>query len=62
MSTFILSFSLIKSGTLTFAPVSNIAGFKAFVAVFPFSPGSVEDTFSVTFEGRLQEIGLFSSV
>ena len=27
-------------GTLTTAPVSNVAGFIAFVAVFPFTPGS----------------------
>ena len=50
-STFTLSPSLINNGTLTTAPVSNVAGFVAFVAVFPLTPGSVETTSRITFAG-----------
>ncbi len=49
VSTLMWSSSFIKSGTLTFAPVSSTAGFNALVAVLPFSPGSVDLTFKVAF-------------
>jgi len=41
VSTFILSPVLINKGTLIVAPVSTVASLYVFVAVFPFSPGSV---------------------
>ena len=44
VSILILSPISIKSGTLISAPVSSIAGFVAFVAVFPANPGSVSVT------------------
>ena len=40
VSTLIVSPSLTNIGTLTTAPVSNVAGFIAFVAVLPLIPGS----------------------
>ena len=40
VSTLITSPSFTNIGTFTTAPVSNVAGFIAFVAVFPFIPGS----------------------
>lgn len=40
VSILILSPSLINKGTFTVAPVSTVADFVAFVAVFPFTPGS----------------------
>ena len=40
VSTLITSPSLTNIGTLTTAPVSSVAGFKALVAVLPLTPGS----------------------
>ena len=58
-----ISISLKGTGlALIGAGVSSIAGFRALVAVLPLSPGSVEATFRVTFDGRLHEIGRSSSV
>ena len=44
VSTRIISPSLMKIGTLISAPVSSVAGFVTFVAVSPFTPGSVSVT------------------
>jgi len=60
VSTLIKSPSLIKRGTITVAPVSTTAGLVAFVAVFPFMPGSVDVTVSVTLEGKSTERGELS--
>ena len=40
-----------NSGTRTTAPVSNVAGFVAFVAVLPFTPGSLCVIFNTVFTG-----------
>ena len=47
---------LTKKGTLTFKPVSKVAGFVPPVAVSPFTPGGVSITFNSTF-GFLTYIG-----
>ena len=36
-----------NNGTFTSAPVSVLAGFNVLVAVFPFSPGSVNSIFNL---------------
>ena len=41
VSIWITSPSSIKIGTITVAPVSTVAGYVTFVAVLPFTPGSV---------------------
>ena len=38
-----------NKGTFIFAPVSKIAGLVALVAVFPLTPGSVDEISKVTF-------------
>ena len=47
-----------KSGTLTVAPVSSLAGLVVFVAVSPRKPGSVSTIFSSTCAGRSTPIGV----
>ena len=48
MSIFIFSPSFINRGTCTVAPVSTVAALVTFVAVSPFTPGSVSVTRSST--------------
>ena len=51
-----------NKGTLTEAPVSTVAGFVAFVAVFPLTPGSVCVTSKITLAGISTDNGILSSV